>query len=214
MNENDNSTEAMIQAAGKTAPRLTPTTIQAAIASEYYFTAANGVMGADVAKVAIEANGKIESHIFDDCQETALHLLTICVLVLQNGFTVMGKSACASPENFDANIGRKVARDDAISQVWPLEGYLLKQHLHDQANLAPGGAPADAPASSMPAHQQRVVIERDELAAKITKLQAFFDTPTYKRLADEEQGRLADQVAAMRSYCAILNARIEAFPAA
>lgn len=129
----DSAIEAEIKAKGKTAPRVTPDSIKAVIVSEHYFTAAEGATGADVAKVAMAANGKIENHIFDDCHETALHLLTFCVLVLQNGFTVTGKSACASPENFDADIGRKVAFGDAFNQIWPLEGYLLKQRLHDAA---------------------------------------------------------------------------------
>lgn len=60
-----------------------------------------------------------------------LLLLTFCVLVLKNGFTVTGESACASPDNFDAELGRKIARDNAIDKIWPLEGYLLKQSLHD-----------------------------------------------------------------------------------
>lgn len=60
-----------------------------------------------------------------------LKLLTFCVLTLRNGFTVTGESACASPENFDAEIGRKIARANAVAKIWPLEGYLLKQALHD-----------------------------------------------------------------------------------
>lgn len=64
-----------------------------------------------------------------------LFLLTFCVLVLENGFTVTGESACASPENFDAEIGRKIARDNAVNKVWMLEGYLLKQQLHSQSKL-------------------------------------------------------------------------------
>lgn len=55
--------------------------------------------------------------------------LTVCVLHLVNGFTVTGESACASPENFDAGIGRKIARDNAREKIWLLEGYLLKQRL-------------------------------------------------------------------------------------
>jgi hypothetical protein len=51
---------------------------------------------------------------------------------LQNGFTVTGESACASPENFDAEIGRKVARQNAVQKIWPLMGYALKQQLHEQ----------------------------------------------------------------------------------
>lgn len=55
--------------------------------------------------------------------------LTVCCLTLQNGFTVTGESACASPENFDAEIGRKIARENARNKIWALEGYLLKQKL-------------------------------------------------------------------------------------
>jgi hypothetical protein len=58
-----------------------------------------------------------------------LALLTFCVLVLRNGFTVTGESACASPENFDAEIGRKIARQNAVQKLWPLMGYHLKQKL-------------------------------------------------------------------------------------
>ena len=55
--------------------------------------------------------------------------MTFCVLVLRNGFTVTGESACASPENFDAELGRKIARQNAVSKTWPLMGYHLKQKL-------------------------------------------------------------------------------------
>ena len=58
-----------------------------------------------------------------------LHLLTFCVLVLRNGFTVTGESACASPENFDAEVGRKIARQNAVSRIWPLMGYELRTKL-------------------------------------------------------------------------------------
>lgn len=62
-------------------------------------------------------------------QEGALRLLTFCVLVLRNGFTVTGESACASPENFNADIGRRIARENAINKIWPLMGYALKERL-------------------------------------------------------------------------------------
>ena len=61
-----------------------------------------------------------------------LRLLTFCVLVLKNGFTVTGESACASPENFDEEIGRKIARANAEQKIWPLMGYELKQRLIQQ----------------------------------------------------------------------------------
>ena len=55
--------------------------------------------------------------------------LTVCCLTLRNGFTVTGESACASPENFDAEIGRMIARENARNKIWMLEGYLLKERL-------------------------------------------------------------------------------------
>lgn len=90
--------EREIQAKGKTAPRLTPSDIDAVIAGEDY-------------------------HVFTGTT------LTVCCLHLRNGFTVTGESASASPENFDAEIGRKIARDNARNKIWALEGYLLKDRL-------------------------------------------------------------------------------------
>lgn len=59
--------------------------------------------------------------------------LTVCCLTLQNGFTVVGESACASPANFNAELGQKIAREKARDKIWALEGYLLKQRLHTPA---------------------------------------------------------------------------------
>jgi hypothetical protein len=56
---------------------------------------------------------------------------TVCCLTLKNGFTTIGQSACAHPDNFDAEIGRQIARDDAKNKVWVLEGYLLKDRLNE-----------------------------------------------------------------------------------
>lgn len=53
----------------------------------------------------------------------------VCLLTLKNGFTVSGESACASPENFNEEIGRKIARENARNKIWMLEGYLLKDKL-------------------------------------------------------------------------------------
>lgn len=55
--------------------------------------------------------------------------LTVCCLKLRNGFTVTGESACASPENFDAELGRKIAFQNARDKIWMLEGYLLRERL-------------------------------------------------------------------------------------
>lgn len=108
----DQQIEQEIQAKGLTAPRITPADIEANIAYETYFTAAQG---------AKESDG--------DRGHESLALLTFCVLVLRNGFTVTGESACASPENFDAEVGRKIARQNAVNKVWPLMGYELRSKL-------------------------------------------------------------------------------------
>ncbi|MGY3535430.1 Gp49 family protein [Bradyrhizobium sp. USDA 4452] len=55
--------------------------------------------------------------------------MTVCALTLRNGFIVLGESAAASPENFDAAIGRRIARDNARNKIWALEGYLLRSKL-------------------------------------------------------------------------------------
>ncbi len=117
---NDESIEQEIQAKGLTAPRVTPTDIEANIASDHYFTAADGIKGAHLAE-------EYEGDVYRVPGEAKL--LTFCVLVLRNGFTVTGESACASPENFDAEIGRKIARQNAVQKIWPLMGYALRERL-------------------------------------------------------------------------------------
>jgi hypothetical protein len=100
---------------GLTAPRVTLEQIEGAIAEEYYFTAASGVRWEG--SIVVEGS--------------PLTLLTFCVLVLKNGFTVTGESACASPENFNRGIGQKIARQKAVDRIWALEGYLLRQKLSE-----------------------------------------------------------------------------------
>ena len=117
---NDQQIEQEIQAKGLTAPRVTPADIEANIASEHYFTAEQGAFAAFNPPTGA------------DTVPPALSLLTFCVLVLRNGFTVTGESACASPENFDAELGRKIARQNAVSKMWPLMGYALKEKLHNE----------------------------------------------------------------------------------
>ena len=113
----DQSIELEIQAKGKTAARVTPQDVQDNIASAFFFTASEGVSGAS--EMGTRPAGRAGS----------LDLLTFCVLVLKNGFTVTGESACASPENFDAEIGQKIARSNAVAKIWPLMGYELRSKL-------------------------------------------------------------------------------------
>ena len=112
------SIESEIQEKGLTAPRITPTDIELNIVHEFYFSAADGARG--------ESGGFIERH---TGTPTCLDCLTFCVLVLRNGFTVTGESTCASPENFDSAIGKKIAHQNAVNKIWPLMGYELRSKL-------------------------------------------------------------------------------------
>lgn len=118
----DQAIEQEIQAKGKTAPRVTPTDIEAEIAGGFFFTAADGYNAAP----CHDPNGQ-PGEVLPPPQ--SLGLLTFCVLTLRNGFTVTGESACASPENFDAEIGRQIARQNAVLKIWPLMGYELRSKL-------------------------------------------------------------------------------------
>lgn len=104
--------EQAIQAAGADqAPRVTPADVDAAIASEWYINAGAAIVPDDFQPPVPAVH--------------PLNQLTLCVLVLRNGFTVVGTSSVVSPDNFDAAIGRQVARRNAVAQIWPLLGYAL-----------------------------------------------------------------------------------------
>lgn len=109
-------------AAVATAPRVTLADLMAKVAGEYYIQPK--LKGA-----ASFSEWFVRQHFEVPKAIAAIECLTICILVIENGFTVVGKSACASPANFDADLGRKFAREDAIRQLWALEGYLLRERL-------------------------------------------------------------------------------------
>ena len=119
---NDQQIEQEIQAKGLTAPRVTPADIEANIVGEHYFTAADGYRS----NPCYDPSGYPHEPL---PAPDPLELLTFCVLVLKNGFTVTGESYCADAERFDAETGRNEARKDAINKAWPLMGYHLKQKL-------------------------------------------------------------------------------------
>lgn len=114
MNADQQTEQAIVQAGANVAPRVTPDDVQANIVEEHYFTARDGCVG------ACGGGGTYP---------VGLGLLTFCVLTLRNGFTVTGESACASPENFNAEIGRKIARQNAVGKIWLLMGYELRSKL-------------------------------------------------------------------------------------
>ena len=96
--------EKMIQAKGKTAPRIRPQDLDD----------------------AIDENVPAQYHVFPGSNTT------VCLITLKNGFTVTGESACADPANFDKHIGRTVAFKDARSKLWPLLGFALLEKLNHE----------------------------------------------------------------------------------
>jgi len=54
---------------------------------------------------------------------------TICQLFMENGYVILGTSACVDPSKFNKALGEKYAYEDAINKAWPLEGYLLAEEI-------------------------------------------------------------------------------------
>jgi hypothetical protein len=100
-----------------THPRVSLADLEENIKEEHYFVVADAINNATPTS-PVRVGGQ---------HPTAV--MTICVMVLRNGFVVIGKAAPASPENFNIQIGRKFARDDAMRQLWPLMGYALREKL-------------------------------------------------------------------------------------
>lgn len=99
----DDEVEQMIEQAGLTAPRVTPGHID-----------------------TLMREARAQYHVFPGTT------LTVCCLTLPNGYVLVGTSAAASPENFNREIGEKIAFQEARDQAWHLEGYLLKQRLFEE----------------------------------------------------------------------------------
>ena len=107
-----------------TEPRtVTLEQIEAEIVSERCFTAADAIVGHAV------SHGDTPTYAELRLSDGPLGLLTFCVLVLRNGFTVTGQSACADPRKFNAVKGRELARADAIRQCWALLGFRLRDQM-------------------------------------------------------------------------------------
>lgn len=107
-------TEAL-SAKGATHPRVSLDDIKAEIAGENYINAGDAAVR---------------------CGQPAsagMHLMTVCFLTMRNGYIVVGKSAPASPENYDQEKGRTFAREDAIRQLYPLMGFSLRDNLARQS---------------------------------------------------------------------------------
>lgn len=146
------SEQELVEAA--VAPRVTMEALEANIVSEHYFTAYQGAAASkllenlreDPQRVALfyaqDLSGKggssevgTDGSVATGLVPEELRLLTFCVLVLKNGFTVHGVSACAAKENYDQSIGERIARSDAVNKIWPLMGYELRTQLYLQQQV-------------------------------------------------------------------------------
>ena len=97
--------------------RITPGEIEASIERCFYFTGEDGVRGA-MGQVPVVSDGY-----------NRLGMLTFCVLILRNGFTVTGEYACTSPKDFDSESSHNIARQNAVAKIGPLMGYQLHSKL-------------------------------------------------------------------------------------
>lgn len=157
----DAQIEAEIQAKGLTAARVTPEQVDAAIAHQFFFTAADaaavptgdalvdrflswpvpasvypdgtpgqpGRTGTNLLS-APEARAMLAHVLAPSAPHDPLRLITFCVLILQNGHRIVGvNTGPVSAANFDPELGRKLARANAVDQIWPLLGYALRDRL-------------------------------------------------------------------------------------
>lgn len=122
-------------AAVAVAPRVALADIQSAIAARFDNTA--DAFASHAVGTYSDEHAEVPAII------APLRILSICILVMKNGFTVIGKSAPASPENFNAELGKKYAYEDAVRQLWPLMGFALRDRLHAAHHTA--RAPASQP---------------------------------------------------------------------
>lgn len=99
-----------------TAERVTLEKVNGSIVGEYYFTGSE----------AVKSVGALSGEGYQEDVPEDLDRVTICLLRLYNGFVILGHSAPASKENFDAQIGKRLARERAIMQIWTLLGFELK----------------------------------------------------------------------------------------
>lgn len=161
--------------------KVTIEMIEAEIVSENYTNGSH--------LVAVPARGYTQTY------QAATACLTLCTLVLKNGFTIVGKSSCISPELYNEELGKKYAREDAIRQIWPLMGYHLACLRQDAVHST---------------REERMAKEHAELKERIVKLEDFiYTSPVFETLVTEEKNDLKDQLAAMKSYEDTLRRRFD-----
>ena len=116
--------------------------------------------------------------------------LTHCAITVKNGFVFTGESACVDESNYERDIGEKVAYSNAFEKMWMPYGFFLKQKTGGDFVF-------------------RLQNERDELAERYEKLEAFLLTDKFNQLDDQSRELLREQFYVMRKYLSVLNARLD-----
>lgn len=151
------------------APKVTPEQIEAAIVRETYTLLPNG-------------------------------RTTVCQLTLidlgDSGFTVEGQSACVSRDNYNEELGNKIARQNALNEVWKVKGYELALELKRQRDRA------------NETYKERLQREFGELTQRIGRLDLWIDSPSYYQLELEEQEDQKEQLVLMKQCSEILDRRL------
>lgn len=124
---------------------------------------------------------------------------TLCVLTLNNGYTVTGTSGCIDPTFFNEDIGQNVAYDNAFNKLWEILGYGEKQRWYEETQLGWKG---------------RVEIELNQLNNRLIKLSSvlFKDDSEFNHrpefIAEEQWELMKAQHTAMTAYLDILKERL------
>lgn len=176
--------EAEIVAKGLTAPRVTLADVQENI-----------------------VDTEIHKHITKSGQ-----VLRWAILTARNGFAIVGEPSCSvSSKNDNAEIGEKVATENALRATWPLMGYALRQRQHETLSVKFTASAGAVPEATF---QDRVRAERADLALKLDKLTDFLSSPGADEIDLGERVRLTDQSRAMQDYLRALDDRIPFFATA
>jgi hypothetical protein len=56
--------------------------------------------------------------------------LTVCMITIENGFVVTGKTTCKNIEIYNKEIGEKLAYNKARDKIKMIEDYILKEKLY------------------------------------------------------------------------------------
>lgn len=132
---------------------VTPADIESIIASEFFFTADDGIKGALASHGAYQGIRHSDLYV-----EGLLSAVTFCVIVTNSGHTVVGESHCQDSDKFDAQIGREEARKDAINKLWPMVVYAARAR-PEHADVGTCGT-----ATEWPEPTGRILSDADSLA--------------------------------------------------